>query len=88
MILFQRRNFPNQTLAAKLEHLRREVVELQASPTDLSEWADVLILFLGSANKAGLAATELIAIAHEKMAINEKRQWPSTPDAAGVYHHL
>ena len=87
VILFQRRNFPDQTLAAKLEHLRREVVELQDNPRDLSEWADVFILILGSANKAGLAAPELIALAHEKMAINENRKW-GPADKHGVHHHL
>ncbi len=86
VILFQRKNFPNQPLAGKLEHLRREVHELQENPRDLSEWADVFILLLGSAAKAGIAAPELIAIAHEKMDINDSRKW-GPADAQGVHHH-
>jgi hypothetical protein len=87
VIEFQREKFPNQTLDAKLEHLRREVVELIENPRDRSEWADVFLLFLGSANKAGLSAPELIAIAHEKITINENRKW-GPADEHGVHHHL
>ena len=88
VIQFQRRNFPGQPLDAKLEHLRREILELIADPKDRSEWADVFILILGAANLAQIAAPELIAIANAKMSINEKRKWPAMPDAHGVYHHI
>lgn len=79
--------FPIQTHDAKIAHLIQEAGELRNAPRDLSEWADVLILFLGAAALQQINAAQLIESAHCKMDINERRQW-SKPDAQGVYHHL
>lgn len=88
IVAWQRKQFPNQTVQGQLNHLRHEVREVQKDPNDLTEWADVLILFLGSAGRNFFVTQDLIAAAHAKMAINEKRQWPAEADKDGVFHHI
>lgn len=85
---WQAATFPNQSLAGKLAHLCKEAGELRSAPSDLHEWADVLILFLGAAAFQGLTVSELLRLAEEKHAICKNRKWPTSPDADGVYHHL
>lgn len=85
---FQRRTFPKQPVAGKLNHLIREATELRDSPDDITEWADVLNLLLGAAAQYGHDAQDLILAGHLKCGICEQRQWPAQPDAEGVYHHL
>ncbi len=84
---FQDRNFPGQPLDAKFIHLGHEVEELRQAPGDLSEWADVLILYLGAAATQKITLEELLTAAHAKMDENNLRRW-SKPDASGVCHHI
>jgi hypothetical protein len=87
VLAFQHERFPTQTVDSKLHHLGRELKELQDNPADLHEWADVVILLLGAAGCRGLMADDLIQSAHDKMDINEKRQW-GPADSQGVCHHI
>lgn len=88
---FQTRAFPGQTLAGKLKHLVKEAGELRDNPGDPHEWADVLLLLLGAlplATVGGQTPTfdDLLRFAHEKMTINEARDWHPA-DADGCFHH-
>lgn len=83
---FQRAKFPGQPLAGKLRHLGLEVSELKRAPADEMEWADVFILLLGSAAAHGFTTSNLLALAHRKMDINDRREWHA-PDAHGVCRH-
>ncbi|WP_114752308.1 dATP/dGTP pyrophosphohydrolase domain-containing protein [Pleomorphovibrio marinus] len=79
---------------APLHHLIKEVKEtideLEADNLDMEkvlfEYADCLILLVGSAVRIGITAEELIKYSMEKMTINEKRDW-GKPDKNGVYSH-
>ena len=84
---FQRRKFPKQPADAKLAHCHREITELRADPNDISEWADVLILFLGAAACQCISSEDLIRAAHAKMDVNECRKW-GEPDGEGVCRHI
>ncbi len=84
---FQRTRFSGQTLQGKLTHLQREVKELQASPGDSMEWADVVILLLGAAEMRGMSVADLVDAARIKMGINERRSW-GPPDAEGCCSHV
>lgn len=80
---WQAETFTRATTASVLAHLRREVAELAAAPTDPSEWADVLILAVGGLGTLGLdAETEV----RRKLDLNRTRQW-AEPDAEGVVEH-
>jgi len=84
---FQRRKFPKQTLDSKLAHLQREVAELRAAPTDLTEFADCLILLLGCAAVLRITPARLLQAAQDKMDVNNLRRW-GAPDHEGVRHHI
>jgi len=84
---FQKRKFPNVTVAAKLLHAQKEITEVINDPNDLVEWADVLILFLAAAHQQGLTLPQLVAAAYVKMDENERRKW-AAPDADGCVHHI
>ena len=83
---FQLSRFPEQSVMSKLKHLRKEVTEWLKRPMDEAEMADVLILTLGAAGRLGYTASNMIAIAHWKMTINEQREWHA-PDKHGICRH-
>lgn len=76
--------FEKQTVAAKLEHLKREIVELIENPSDRLEMADVQILLMGVASLQGV---DLMDATLEKFEIVKKRKW-GAPDEFGVVHHV
>lgn len=59
-----------------LEHIRRELLEIQESPGDLYEWIDVAILALDGALRAGYEPSEIEKALVHKISVNEKRVWP------------
>lgn len=84
---WQDKTFPLQTLEGKMNHLKLEAQEIIHNRRNLSEWADVLILYLGAADLEGFVVEELIDAANRKMGINENRKW-GPPDANGVCSHI
>lgn len=74
---FSERTFgPGTRTLGVLDHIRKELLEIEADPTDLSEWIDVVILALDGAWRAGWAPQAIIDAIVEKQARNEKRVWP------------
>lgn len=73
-----------------VDHIRKELIEIEADPTDLKEWIDVVILALDGAWRCGGTPSEIIAAIASKQAINEARIWPdwrtADPDKA-IEHH-
>ena len=59
-----------------VSHIRKELVEILAAPDDASEWADLLILALDGAWRAGHDPADIIAAVRAKHAANEGRDWP------------
>lgn len=57
-------------------HIEKELKEIQANPSDITEWADLIILAFDGALRAGHAPDQIIAAYHEKVEINRSRQWP------------
>jgi hypothetical protein len=87
VVAFQQSRFPGQSLESKLKHLAKEAGELsECGGTDLHEWADVLLLFLGSADLKGLTLFDLILAGNCKMDINDSREWLPA-DSDGCFHH-
>jgi hypothetical protein len=62
--------------AGVIDHIRKELVEIEAHPTDLEEWIDVVILALDGAWRAGHTPDQIVAALVEKQDKNEKRKWP------------
>lgn len=84
---FCARAFPGQSFDGVLNHLIREIEEWRAEPGNRLEMADVFLLVLDAARKEGVTADALLEAAWLKLTINRHRRWPTTPDAAGVFHH-
>lgn len=68
-----------------LNHLRNECDEAIAKPTDLAEYADLLILLLDASRRAGFSPLQVIEAAQEKMIINKDRKWPERHQAWKVH---
>jgi hypothetical protein len=67
---------PDPRAAGICDHIRKELLEVEAKPTDLSEWIDVVILGLDGAWRAGHTPAEIIAALVAKQDKNESREWP------------
>ena len=59
-----------------LDHLRKELVEIENNPTDLEEWIDVVMLALDGAWRAGYEPHEIADQLSAKLYKNEVRTWP------------
>jgi len=58
-----------------MEHIRRELAEIEADPTDATEYADVIILAADTAMRQGISPHALCKALEEKQLINFKRKW-------------
>lgn len=73
---------PGARTAGVLDHIRKELREIEAAPTDLSEWIDVVILAFDGAWRAGYSPDEIVGALLAKQVRNESRQWPDWRAAA------
>jgi hypothetical protein len=77
---------PGARTAGVIDHIRKELVEIEADPADVEEWVDVIILAFDGAWRAGWRAEDIVAAMVAKQTKNEARDWPdwrtSAPDRA------
>lgn len=77
---------PGARTKGVIDHIRKELNEIEAEPDDISEWADVIILGIDGATRAGYSGAELITAIEAKWAKNKGRVWPdwrtADPDKA------
>lgn len=74
---FSRATFgPGPRTQGVLDHIRKELVEIERAPTDLSEWVDVIKLALDGALRAGHEPEAIVAELWGKQDRNELREWP------------
>lgn len=67
---------PGARTAGIVEHIRRELAEVEADPGDCFEWIDVVILALDGAWRAGHSAASIENALWAKLAKNKARRWP------------
>jgi hypothetical protein len=67
---------PGPRTKGLIDHIRKELLEIEAAPTDLGEWVDVMILALDGAWRAGHEPQQIIDAIVAKQARNEARTWP------------
>lgn len=80
---FSERTFgPGMRTKGVIDHIRKELLEIEAAPADLSEWIDVVILALDGAWRTGATPEQIIAALVAKQDKNEARQWPDWRTAA------
>lgn len=59
-----------------IDHIRKELTELEEKYHDVSEWADVIILAIDGAWREGYTPAEIIDAVISKQTVNESRTWP------------
>lgn len=80
---------PGARLAGVVDHIRKELREIEADPTDLKEWVDVLLLAFDGAWRAGWQPTEIVEAILAKQEKNESRVWPdwrAVPQNKAIEH--
>jgi hypothetical protein len=80
---WSQKTFPTQCNTSLIEHLRRELKELEESG-DPEEAADCFLLLLSYAHVNGF---DLFEAAVAKYWVNQTRQW-GKPDEQGVVEHV
>lgn len=90
--LYRQREFsfrtfgPGQRAKGVVEHIRKELLEIEAEPNALEEWIDVVILAFDGAARAGYTPEQIVTALFNKQVKNESRKWPDwrtvSPDKA------
>lgn len=79
---FSERTFgPGTRTAGVLDHIRKELHEIEAKPDDVSEWVDVILLALDGAWRAGFSPEQIAQAIAAKQERNESRKWPDWRNA-------
>lgn len=80
---------PGKRTAGVCDHIRKELVEVEADPEDSAEWIDVVILALDGAWRSGMTPEQIIAGIVAKQRKNEGRNWPNwrTADPNAAIEH-
>lgn len=77
---------PGQRTTGVVDHIRKELREIEADPSDVMEWVDVILLALDGAWRAGWTPEQIVAAIDAKQTKNEGRVWPdwrtADPDKA------
>lgn len=88
---FSRQTFgPDVRTAGVIAHIRKELDEVTATPHDLSEWVDIILLAIDGAWRHGFTPEQIAAGLEAKQSKNENRTWPDwrTSDPNGPIEHI
>jgi len=72
-----------------LDHIRKEMKEIEADPYDLEEWIDIIILACDGAWRTGAPSYMIAAALSEKLLMNMTRDWPdwrTAPQGQAIEH--
>lgn len=67
---------PGQRTSGVIDHIQKELREVEEDPLNLEEWIDVILLALDGAWRTGATPQEIAAAIDAKMTKNENREWP------------
>jgi hypothetical protein len=74
---FSERTFgPGNRSAGVVDHIRKELREIEDDPDNLEEWIDVALLAFDGAWRAGHSPEQIVAALIAKQTKNEARDWP------------
>lgn len=73
-----------------LDHIRREMIEVEAKPCDLDEWVDIILLAIDGAWRCGFSPKQICAALWAKLRKNKLRKWPDwrTLDPDQAIEHI
>ena len=67
---------PNNNTAGIIDHIQKELVEVEKAPEDVFEWIDIVILAFDGALRNGWKPEDIAEALQAKHEINESRKWP------------
>lgn len=75
---------------AIVDHIKKELAEIEADPYDLKEWIDVILLGLDGAWRSSHTPEQICSALAAKLEENEKRTWPDwrTADPDKAIEHI
>jgi len=81
---------PGPRTKGVVDHIRKELAEIEADPADIMEWADVIILAFDGAWRAGWEPQAIVNAIVANQTKNEARQWPDwrTADPDKAIEHV
>lgn len=89
-IAFSQRTFgPGERTAGVIDHIRKELIEIEGAPSDLTEWVDLILLAFDGAWRAGHTAEAICTGIDAKQTKNEGRTWPdwrTAPPGKAIEH--
>lgn len=66
----------NPRLMGIVDHIKKEIIEVEQNPNDVEEWVDIAILALDGAMRSGQTPFNVANALIEKIKKNELRSWP------------
>lgn len=81
---------PGERALGIVDHIRKELLEILAAPTDLMQWVDVILLGLDGAWRAGFSPEQIAVGLAQKQTRNESRKWPDwrTAELGKAIEHI
>lgn len=81
---------PGTRAKGVVDHIKKELVEIEQNPSDLNEWIDVAMLAFDGAWRAGFDPVAIAAAFEAKLIKNENREWPDwrTADPEKAIEHV
>ncbi len=68
---------PGERTKGIIDHIKKELKEIEAAPDDVEEWVDVIILALDGALRVGHTPGDIMLGLITKQMINKNRKWPN-----------
>lgn len=72
-----------------IDHMRKELLEIEEDPGEVEEWADLLMLAMDGAMRAGHTPVEITEALVAKLRKNKGRNWPdwrTAPPGKAIEH--
>lgn len=81
---------PGSRTKGVIDHIRKELEEIEADPLCLEEWTDLILLALDGAWRAGHNPLSICCAIEWKQTKNEGRTWPDwrTADPERAIEHV
>jgi len=83
---WSKKTFPGATTQSALEHLKDEIKEIEADPSDVVEYADALMLLMEAAARNQITVDQILVAFQEKHQKNTTRKW--VQNGNGSYYHI
>ena len=67
---------PGPRVESLIDHIKKELVEIEENPKDVIEWIDVVLIALDGAWRSGHSPREVVDALIAKQEVNRKRDYP------------